>query len=69
MAANRFVSQAGELEVSQCFYCKHKYEKSQGCKAFPDIIPDDILYNRKDHTKPYPGDHGVRFKLAEELFS
>ena len=66
--SNRFVSQANELDVSQCFYCKHK-NKDQGCKAFPDMIPEDIIYNKHSHTKPYPGDHGVRFKLAEELFS
>ena len=64
MADNRFVSTAGELLVSQCIYCKHKL-KTEGCKAFPLKIPDDILLNKVSHLKPYPGDHGVRFEVLK----
>lgn len=60
---------------SQCLRCKHfagakwtgKHEASEAfvCTAFPAGIPDLILLDKFDHTKPYPGDHGVRFEPAE----
>ena len=34
------------------------------CKAFPDGIPYEITYGDNDHTKPYPGDHGIQFEKA-----
>jgi len=36
------------------------------CEAFPDGIPDEIAYGDVDHTKPYPGDHGIRFEHEPE---
>ena len=59
--SNKFVSKPGELLISQCIDCKHKL-KGKGCKAFPLEIPQDILLNRHDHQKPYPGDHGIRYE-------
>ena len=32
------------------------------CAAFPDGIPDAILFNGLDHRQPYV-DHGIRFVL------
>ncbi len=43
------------------------------CDAFPEpvereedwkllAIPQSILNEKFDHTKPYPGDHGIRFE-------
>jgi len=45
----------------QCAECKHYLDKLK-CKAFPNGIPTKILTNQFDHTKPYPGDHGIRFE-------
>ena len=59
--SNKFIYKLGELLVSQCVDCKHKL-KSKGCKAFPLEIPQDILLNKHDHQKTYPGDHGIRYE-------
>ena len=34
-----------------CFKCKHWLEFEDGCKAFPEGIPDKILRSNK-HNKP-----------------
>jgi len=31
------------------------------CRAFPDGIPELIITGKHDHTKPFPGDHGIRY--------
>lgn len=49
-------------EVTQCNVCKHKIKFSATCRAFPQRIPDAILGSEHDHTKPYPGDRGIRFE-------
>jgi len=51
--------------VPQCFYCKHFHKSKRGvfaCKAYPDGIPDDILFNEVDHRKPVEGDRGIQFQ-------
>lgn len=49
---------------TQCRMCRHIYSvMARTCSAFPQGIPDDIWLNRFDHTKTYPGDHGIRFEL------
>jgi hypothetical protein len=35
------------------------------CKAFPNEIPDKIAFEDNKHTKPYPGDHGIRYEKIE----
>jgi hypothetical protein len=50
----------------QCNDCAHLVPGSAKCKAFHDRIPDDILLGKNDHTKPYPGDNGVRFKAKSK---
>jgi DNA topoisomerase-1 len=54
----------GISDDSVCFECAH-YEGGQVCKAFPFGIPPTILLAYEDHFKPYAGDHGIQFKLAE----
>ena len=50
--------------MPMCEECKHiRDEKGYiVCDAFPDGIPDAIYQDGFDHTKPYPGDHGIRFE-------
>ena len=50
-----------------CFYCKHlrDFEPGRGfftCRAFPRGIPQEIVTWKVDHTKPYPGDHGIQYE-------
>lgn len=51
----------------QCELCKNNLWFAKGkkfihCKAFSDEVPIDILMVRHDHTKPFPGDHGIQFE-------
>lgn len=60
----RFVWKMGDIEISQCIGCRHK-GLGNICDAFPAKIPDKILVNKHDHRKPYKGDGGIRFELAD----
>ena len=59
---DRFVSQPGEMTISQCAHCARKHAGSGTCDAFPAGIPMPILLNQADHREPYPGDGGLQFK-------
>jgi len=54
------------IPVAQCsMLCKRYKQTSVGyyCEAFGDKpIPNEIGMNEFDHTKPYPGDNGLRFE-------
>ena len=56
-----------------CSICKDKHQDSltfrslfPTCDAFPDGIPEAVRKNRIDHRKPFAGDNGIRFELAED---
>ncbi|NPV80734.1 MAG: hypothetical protein HPY52_10740 [Firmicutes bacterium] len=49
-----------------CMVCKHLEREGLKCKAFPDKIPDDIIFGRSLHRDPYPGDHGIQFEAKNE---
>jgi hypothetical protein len=50
----------------QCFACIHLDRGASfnpmRCDAFPDGIPVPIQANKHDHSKTYPGDHGIRYE-------
>lgn len=48
-----------------CMDCIHYDRKNTSgltCSAFPNGIPEDIIFSRVDHHKPYDGDHGIQFE-------
>ena len=61
MPVDKFVWQEGELNISQCVFCRH-WQGQKKCTAFPDEIPMKIRTNEHDHRKPYPDDNGIRFE-------
>jgi hypothetical protein len=51
------------MRTAQCSTCL-RYRGSLECDAFPRGIPEDILTGQADHTKPYEGDSGKRYKAV-----
>lgn len=49
--------------VPICFACSHYIEANETCNAFPEGIPEAILFEGEDHRRAYPHDNGVRFEL------
>jgi len=43
-----------------CTFCKNESTTKRKCRAFSEI-PLPIWNGDNDHTKPYPGDNGIRF--------
>ncbi len=55
---------------SQCAFCKHFHRKvytKNACDAFPDGVPTPVIWGDVKHTKPYKGDHGIRFERVGKL--
>jgi hypothetical protein len=51
---------------TQCPVCvQFRVGSGMTCDAFPEGIPPEIATGRHDHTKPYPGDGGIRFEPTE----
>lgn len=58
--------QKEDIVKSQCYDCAHFNEdEAHTCKAFPEGIPDKILFNEVDHKKPYKDDNGIQFEKKE----
>lgn len=47
-----------------CFACKRW--NGRVCDAFPDGIPESIMFDGFDHRQPHEGDNGKRFVLGDE---
>ena len=68
--SNNESSTSGENAYgAQCLRCKHLIEWPY-CYAFMSGfgIPDEIKRGEMDHTRPYPGDHGLRFTLTDSQY-
>lgn len=52
-------------QSDQCLLCAHYRIGMHKCDAFPEGIPVEIFTGLVDHSKPYPGDHGIQFKAYE----
>lgn len=50
-----------------CRACVHLRTgaNSDGCAAFPDGVPLDIIVSGADHRTAHQGDHGIRFQQAD----
>ena len=55
-----------KITISQCAGCINKNKEGAICKAFPDKIPDIILFSKFDHTKPFNGDNGIQFEPIDQ---
>ena len=53
--------------IPQCTFCVHYNPETATatCRAFPDGIPAAIFVKGEDHTRPFPGDHGIQFEPAD----
>ncbi|WP_019176251.1 hypothetical protein [Methanomassiliicoccus luminyensis] len=50
------------FKVPLCFSCKRfHWDKDMRCEAYPDGIPNEIIWSKVYHTEPYKGDHGLTF--------
>ena len=67
MTSDKFTWSDGDLQVSQCAECRHKFRDKAGCEAFPDGIPETILNNEVDHRQPIPGDNGIQFSKGQPI--
>ena len=58
------------VQLPICFNCVHYLGQSNdiySCRAFPKGIPDDILFNKFDHTEKHPDqDNDIIFEEKTE---
>ncbi|HPE80109.1 MAG TPA: hypothetical protein PKZ35_08855 [Gammaproteobacteria bacterium] len=57
------------MKTRECINCVYRVDSDGAnvptCLAFPDGIPVVILLGEFDHRRPYPGDHGFRYRPAD----
>ena len=59
---DRLINMTSNMSKASCFRCKHLNEDEVSCKAFPNVIPREILLAEVPHIKPYEGDNGILFE-------
>ena len=65
IADRQTIAMRNRLSGFSCLKCKHLNEDGISCKAFTDVIPQDIRASVFDHRKPFPGDNGILFEPKE----
>lgn len=58
------------LKMGLCALCEHASNANGDrltCAAFPDEIPDEILFGSFDHRNPAPGDNGITFTPSPSI--
>lgn len=57
------------LIFSRCLDCQHFKGKDEEerfiCEAFPNGIPEDVFWNKIDHTENTEGDNGIKYQERE----
>lgn len=48
-------------KINLCIRCKN-YIGNWKCKAYENGIPNEILFSKMWHTKPYLNDNGITFQ-------
>jgi hypothetical protein len=56
------VGNPSDLTVSQCTFCAHRSPDGTRCRAFPNGIPVEILFNEHDHSTAFQGDNGILYQ-------
>lgn len=57
-----------EFRYGFCNHCAHVFDDGITCLAYPDGIPQEILFGDVDHREPYEGDGGITFEPRDESF-
>lgn len=58
-------SPAGVLfRAPDCLKCRHKFESSACCAAYPQGIPAPVIQGLEPHRVPREGDGGIVFEPA-----
>ena len=50
-----------KLKPSQCHTCKY-WRGTLACDAFPEGIPDAVVFGGVSHKEPIEGDHGIQYE-------
>jgi len=48
-------------EIRECVHFIGIKKGKLICRAFPEEIPNEIVYGTNKHINPYKGDHGIQF--------
>lgn len=53
-------------QCPECVHFQYTDDKRYVCAAYPEGIPEDVLWGKISHKEHIEGDHGYIFKQIEE---